>query len=66
VFWGRVRKGEPEANRRNFHTLFQWHREGKLQPRISHRLPLAQGAQAMRVLTNREAMGKVVLLVDPD
>ncbi len=66
VFWGRFRKEEPEANQRNFDTLFQWHREGKLQPRISHRLPLAQGAQAMRVLTNREAMGKVVLLVDPD
>jgi len=66
VFWGRFRKEEPQANQRNFDTLFQWHREGKLQPRISHRLPLAQGAQAMRVLTNREAMGKVVLLVDPE
>lgn len=65
VFWGRFRKEEPDVNQRNFETLFQWHRDGRLRPRISHRLPLAQGAQAMHVLINREAMGKVVLLIDP-
>ncbi len=63
VFWGRFRQEEPEANRQNFETLFQWHRDGRLKPHISHRLPLAEGARAMRILTNREAIGKVVLQV---
>lgn len=61
VFWGRFRSEAPEENRRNFEQLFDWHASGRLKPHISHVLPLAQGAEAMRILTRREAIGKVVL-----
>ncbi|GAB2801781.1 NADPH:quinone oxidoreductase family protein [Halomonas shantousis] len=61
VFWGRFRTEEPQEDRQNFQTLFEWHAEGQLKPHISHTLPLAQGAEAMRILTSREAIGKVVL-----
>lgn len=37
---------------------------GKIRPNISHRLPLAQTAQAMRLLLERRAIGRVVLLMD--
>ncbi len=63
VFWGRFRTEEPEENRRNFQQLFEWHASGRLVPHISHILPLAQGAEAMRMLTRREAIGKVVLSI---
>jgi NADPH2:quinone reductase len=36
--------------------------EGKVSPNISHRMPLADVAPAMRLLTERKAIGRVVLL----
>jgi NADPH2:quinone reductase len=36
--------------------------EGKVSPNISHRMPLADAAPAMRLLTERQAIGRVVLL----
>lgn len=35
--------------------------EGRLRPHISHRLPLARCAEAMRLLLERRAIGRVVL-----
>ncbi|MBV9250968.1 MAG: zinc-binding dehydrogenase, partial [Acetobacteraceae bacterium] len=39
--------------------------EGKLKPRISHRFPLEQAADALRAVINREVIGKAVLLSEP-
>ena len=36
--------------------------EGKISPNISHRMPLTDVAPAMRLLTERKAIGRVVLL----
>jgi NADPH2:quinone reductase len=36
--------------------------EGKVSPNISHRMPLADVAPAMRLLTERKAIGRVVLM----
>ena len=33
---------------------------------ISHRLPLSQGVEALRLLTERRAFGKVVVDVAPE
>ena len=35
--------------------------EGKLKPRISHRFPLAQAAEAMQAVIDRKVIGKAVL-----
>jgi NADPH2:quinone reductase len=42
--------------------LMRWYGEGKLRPLISHRMPLARTVEAIRLLTNRKAHGKIVVL----
>ena len=42
-------------------TLFRWFEEGKLKPRVSHRLDLKDVAQAMNLLSQRKSSGKVLL-----
>ncbi len=63
VFWGGFAAREPETNRRNFALLFDWWKEGKLVPAISHRFPLAKAAEALGALARREVVGKAVLEV---
>ena len=63
VFWGGFAAREPETNRRNFALLFDWWKEGKLKPAISHRFPLAKAAEALSALARREVVGKAVLEV---
>ena len=60
-YWGSYQKHKPELVRRSFQQLFHWFEEGKLRPHISHRLPLAQTANALRLLQERTSTGKVVL-----
>lgn len=64
-----VRAGE--AVRRNpalgevrLKALLQWAEEGKLRPNVSHRVPLADYAKAMRLLLDRKAIGRVALVME--
>jgi NADPH2:quinone reductase len=43
-------------------ALLEWAEDGKLRPNVSHRLPLAEVARAMRLLTERKAIGRVALM----
>jgi NADPH:quinone reductase len=52
---------DPAANQQRFGRIFEWYRAGKVRPHIGHRFPLEQGADAVRVVTDRQAMGKVVI-----
>ena len=63
VFWGGFAAREPDTIRRNFELLFDWWRDGKLKPAISHRFPLEKAAEALGALARREVVGKVVLEV---
>jgi len=63
-----VRAGE--AARRNpalgevrLTALTEWAEAGKIRPHISHRLPLDNYAQAMRLLIDRKAIGRVALMI---
>ena len=63
-----VRAGE--AVRRNpalgevrLKALNEWAEAGKIRPHISHRLPLENYAQAMRLLIDRKAIGRVALMM---
>jgi NADPH2:quinone reductase len=38
-----------------------WYAAGKLKPHVSHRLPLDRAVEAIRLLTDRKALGKVVV-----
>ena len=44
--------------------LVRWYGEGRLVPCITHRLPLERGADAIRLLTDRRAHGKVLVVMD--
>ncbi len=61
VFWGRFSEQEPDRNRANMERLFAWYEAGELHPHISHRFPLARGAEALQALTAREVVGKCVV-----
>jgi NADPH2:quinone reductase len=52
----------PDKLRRSVEELFHWYGEGKLRPCISHRLPLERSVEAIRLLTDRKAHGKIVVL----
>jgi NADPH2:quinone reductase len=52
----------PEKLRASVDELLRWYEEGKLKPCISHRLPLEKSVEAIRLLTDRRAYGKVVVV----
>ena len=56
----------PDKLRQSAEALLHWYAEGRLKPHISHRLPLEQGVEAIKMLTERKALGKVVLMIDPN
>jgi NADPH2:quinone reductase len=61
-----VRAGEygrkyPEKGRQNMFAITKLLAEKKIRPHIHARVPLAQAVEAMRMLENREVIGKVVI-----
>jgi NADPH2:quinone reductase len=52
----------PDKLRRSVEALIGWYGEGKLRPLVSHRLPLARSAEAIKLLTDRRAHGKIVVV----
>jgi NADPH2:quinone reductase len=52
----------PDKLTRSVEELLRWYGEGKLKPLVTHRLPLEQSAEAIRLLTDRKAHGKVVVV----
>lgn len=65
VFWGSYRRRRPDLIAAEFADLAAWYAQGKLKPHISHRVPLAEAARALELLTSRKAQGKVVIAVSP-
>jgi len=54
----------PDKLRHSVDELMRWYGEGKLRPLVSHRMPLERTVEAIRLLTNRKAHGKIVVLPD--
>jgi NADPH2:quinone reductase len=61
VFWGAFRLTETALDNENFEQLFSWYNEEKIRPLISRSYPLEDAAKALRAITDREAIGKIVL-----
>ncbi|MEO1600848.1 MAG: NADPH:quinone oxidoreductase family protein [Pseudomonadota bacterium] len=61
LYWGGYAKFAPEVLAESLAELIQWHAAGRITPHVSHTLPLAEANEALRLLTAREATGKVVL-----
>ncbi len=62
VFWGDFAKREPKANAAAMMQMIGWIREGKLNPLISARYPLARTVDAFNALGSRAATGKIVIV----
>jgi NADPH2:quinone reductase len=63
-----VRAGEavrknPALGEVRIKALTDWAEAGRIRPNISHRLPLKDYAQAMRLLIDRKAIGRVALMM---
>jgi NADPH:quinone reductase len=63
-----VRAGEavrrnPALGEARIKALLAWAEAGKIRPNVSHRLPLEDYAQAMRLLIDRKAIGRVALMM---
>jgi NADPH2:quinone reductase len=54
----------PDKLRASVDELVRWYGEGRLVPCITHRLPLERGAEAIRLLTDRRAHGKVLVVMN--
>ena len=62
-----VRAGEygrqfPEKGRENQAVIRQWAEEGKVHPHVYREIPLDDWREAWRLLTDREVVGKVILI----
>jgi NADPH2:quinone reductase len=63
VFWGSFAQLEPDENRRNMEELMGHIVEGRLQPRVTSEFPIEGYLDAYNLVTNRKALGKVVLRI---
>jgi NADPH:quinone reductase-like Zn-dependent oxidoreductase len=61
VFWGAFTTREPAANAVHVATLFGLLQAGKIRPKVSATFPLARGGEAIALLGERKAIGKVVV-----
>ncbi|MDH3190260.1 MAG: NADPH:quinone oxidoreductase family protein [Acidimicrobiia bacterium] len=61
VFWGRHYMEQPDENERNFRQIMTWVEDGTLSPLIQKVFPLEDGAEAIRWVAERKAIGRVVV-----
>jgi NADPH:quinone reductase len=60
---GEAVRRDPALGEKRMKALNEWAEAGKVRPNISHRLPLEDYAQAMRLLVDRKAIGRVALMM---
>jgi NADPH2:quinone reductase len=58
---GEATRRNPKLGPANTAVLLAWANEGKLKPHISHTVPIERFAEAMQLLTDRKAIGRVAL-----
>ena len=61
VFWGAHMKREPKQGRAALEKLMKWAAEGKISSHVDSTFPLEKTTDALKVLAERKAMGKVIL-----
>ena len=59
---GGLNRLRPDWAKRNLETLVSWLGAGRIQPYHSHAVPLAKAADALKLLTDRQVIGKVLLV----
>ncbi|MBI3701490.1 MAG: NADPH:quinone oxidoreductase family protein [Afipia sp.] len=61
VFWGAYMKRDPKHGRAALEQLMKWAAEGKISSHVDRTFPLDKTTDALKVLAERKAMGKVIL-----
>ncbi len=64
VFWGAAAARDPKAHAANMAELMQLYAEGKIKPRVSRTFPLERAHEAIQALSDRTAVGKIVVKVE--
>jgi len=64
VFWGAAVARDPKAHAANMAELMQLYAEGKIKPRVSRTFPLERAHEAIQALSDRTAVGKIVVKVE--
>lgn len=59
---GYFRRYAPDKLQQSVEILLAWYGRGQLKPYIAHRLPLERSVEAIRLLTERKALGKIVVV----
>jgi NADPH2:quinone reductase len=59
---GGLSRLDPARERKNFSILMGWLAAGRITPHVSHRVPLAQAAEALKLVRERKVIGKAVLV----
>jgi NADPH:quinone reductase len=62
VFWGAYARAAPEKNAANVAELMDWFARGKLKPHHCVQYPIERFAEALDVVMERAAKGKVILV----
>jgi NADPH2:quinone reductase len=60
---GEAARRDPAMGEVRIRALSRWAEDGKIRPHVSHRLRLENYAQAMRLLIDRKAIGRVALMM---
>jgi NADPH2:quinone reductase len=61
VAYGASAIADPAGNRALFARLFEWYEAGAIRPHLGARFPFERGADAVRMVHDRAALGKVVI-----
>ena len=61
---GALERHDPAWSERNRRVLLDWLAHGRIHPHISHRVPLSRTADALKLIENRQVIGKVVVVND--
>ncbi|MEM6725067.1 MAG: NADPH:quinone oxidoreductase family protein [Bacteroidota bacterium] len=62
VFWSTSTRRNTPRNRRNIQQALEWFESGLLRPVIYHRFALPEVAKALRMVSNRQAQGRLLIL----
>lgn len=63
VFWGEAVKRDVVQYQRNLAQLLAWVADGHLKPRIGAQFPLDRAVEALQLIEQRQATGKIVLKI---
>lgn len=63
VFFGAWSAKNPAESRRNLEEVLDFYRQGRIQALVGREYPMDQYAEALRCLSERRAIGKVVLKI---